>query len=390
MKTKNKFTVSVKIFSSKDFYDGSGLFCDSLKTNTFLQSKFWTSFKESHGWKAFHFVAKISSSDKSQFNDDFLCKNDGINKEKEIVLPFVILVRSFKKLFSIAYSALAPNLDFLKNPYESSSDFLKELSEAIKPFLPKNTLFIRFDPPLNTEGEANFPPLLHKPAKKASAAVQPPDSVILNIEPDCDTLLSAMKAKWRYNIKLAEKKGVEVSVNGIEALDRFYLLYKQTSDRDGIALHAKSYYEDLLLRAKDASNSADVRLYLASHEGTDLAGIITIFLADEAVYLYGASSNEKRNLMPAYALQWQAIKDAKLAGCKRYDFYGIPPCDDPSHPMYGLYRFKTGFGGTIIHRVGSWDIPIKPFLYSGFRFLEKLRAIWFKRVKKIFVQKKEK
>ncbi|MGL4987163.1 MAG: lipid II:glycine glycyltransferase FemX, partial [Treponemataceae bacterium] len=106
---------------------------------------------------------------------------------------------------------------------------------------------------------------------------------------------------------------------------------------------------------------------------------------EEAVYLYGASSNEKRNLMPAYLLQWVAIKDAKESGCIQYDFYGIPPTDDINHPMHGLYRFKTGFGGRIVHRVGSFDIPFSIF-YLPFRLAESLRSFWFKKIKKIFAR----
>jgi lipid II:glycine glycyltransferase (peptidoglycan interpeptide bridge formation enzyme) len=114
-----------------------------------------------------------------------------------------------------------------------------------------------------------------------------------------------------------------------------------------------------------------------------LASIITLFCGNEAVYLYGASSNEKRNLMPAYSLQWRAINDAIAFGCDRYDFYGIPPTNDESHPMHGLYRFKTGFGGSIVHRVGSYDIVLRPVLYFGYRFAEGARSFWFKKIVKI-------
>ncbi len=88
--------------------------------------------------------------------------------------------------------------------------------------------------------------------------------------------------------------------------------------------------------------------------------------------------------MPAYILQWTAVCDAKQAGCAYYDLYGIPPSDDESHPMHGLYRFKTGFGGRVIHRVGSVDMPLRPFLYRVYTVLENGRAFWFKRVRKLF------
>jgi lipid II:glycine glycyltransferase (peptidoglycan interpeptide bridge formation enzyme) len=86
--------------------------------------------------------------------------------------------------------------------------------------------------------------------------------------------------------------------------------------------------------------------------------------------------------MPAYALQWRAIQDAKTAGCLEYDFFGIPPVDDPNHPMYGLYRFKTGWGGTIIHRPGCWDFSCRPHLYRMYRLAEAARKWYYKTFKK--------
>ncbi len=127
---------------------------------------------------------------------------------------------------------------------------------------------------------------------------------------------------------------------------------------------------------------------MASFEGENLAAIITLFTKNQAIYLYGASSNSHRNLMPAYLLQWQAIQDAKNHGCQSYDFYGIPPTDDENHPMHGLYRFKTGFGGEIVHRTGSMDVNLSP-LYAPYAVAEKLRLIWFKKIKKLFIKKKE-
>ena len=126
----------------------------------------------------------------------------------------------------------------------------------------------------------------------------------------------------------------------------------------------------------------DVRLYMASVDGDEIAGNITIFDGVEATYLYGASANRKRDTMPTYALQWRAIQDAKDAGCLEYDFYGISPADDPNHPMHGLYQFKTGWGGTIIHRPGCWDYPCHPVLYRMFRIAEAVRKWYYKSFKK--------
>ena len=206
-----------------------------------------------------------------------------------------------------------------------------------------------------------------------------------------------MRSKWRYNIRLAQKKGVVVRAyrartdkadnpsldsDASRALDIFYELYKTTASRDGIAIHAKKYYEDLFALSAAHKDAPLITVYIASHEGENLASIITLFSKSEAVYLYGASSNAKRNLMPAYLLQWTAICDAKSYGSAVYDFYGMPPSDDKNHPMYGLYLFKTGFGGRIVHRPGSLDFPLSP-LYAPYAFAESARAFYHKRIKKI-------
>jgi len=183
-----------------------------------------------------------------------------------------------------------------------------------------------------------------------------------------------MKPKWRYNVSLAEKKGVKVKVSGVENIEVFYKLLKETSIRDGIAVHGINYYRTLFEVCKKQNKKEQfIRLYTAEHEGDILAAIVVLFYGKDATYLYGASSNNKRNLMSPYALQWKALQDAKEAGCTNYDFFGIPPNEDPNHPMAGLYRFKTGFGGQIIHRPGSWDYRYKKALYGLFNKAEALR-----------------
>ena len=129
-------------------------------------------------------------------------------------------------------------------------------------------------------------------------------------------------------------------------------------------------------------SAPEVGLFTATYEGELIAGIIVLLYGNRATYLYGASSNSKRNLMPNYALQWEAMKYAKETGCDEYDLFGIPPENDPGHPMYGLYRFKTGFGGKIIRRPGCWDLPLNPAGYRLYRTAEKVRNWYYKRFRK--------
>ena len=278
--------------------------------------------------------------------------------------------------------------------------FLSELAAALKPELPKNTIAIRFDPDVSFSSPEdrdlfNYGMQLITYAdrlkiRKNSVDIQPPDSTLVDLTGTEEEILEKMHSKWRYNIRLSERKGVVIhrylgnDINLSEKLDKFYELTKITNARDGNASHAKAYYADLIKSSADEiSKGRDIpviSLYIAEHEGEEIASIMTLFSHDEAIYLYGASSNNKRNLMPNHLLQWTAMKDAKAYGCKYYDMYGMPPeGKDENHPMHGLYMFKANFGGKNIHRTGSWDIPLK-VIYPPYSAAEKLRAFWHKKV----------
>lgn len=321
---------------------------------------------------------------------------DNISYQTPFFLPLAVLTRSFSvlgKKFSLTYIPMAPEL--LHSPDETPALYLKRMQTialSLKKYIPADTLCVRFDPPvdfLSVEERDSFiktiPQLSEQYISLSPTAVQPPDTVLLNLDLSENDLLAAMKSKWRYNIHLAEKKEVIVTAYHFgelgfeEAFDQFYSLFQTTGKRDGISPHAKTYYQDLLKRGAPSSDADNpvVTLYMARNEGDWLAGIITLFCKREAVYLFGASGNLKRNLMPAYLLQWTAIKDAKQFGCPVYDFYGMPPTDDPAHPMHGLYLFKTGFGGTIVHRMGSVDVPLNK-MYRMYIAAEKARA-WYHR-----------
>jgi hypothetical protein len=277
---------------------------------------------------------------------------------------------------AFAYVPWGPELPPDFSPAERQG-VLEDLACALKGMLPKDTAFIRFDPPWHTGG-TEFPPVLKRPFFRAAADIQPPDSVIIDLDKDEEAILRGMKPKWRYNIRLAERKGVSVRRAGEEELPVFYRLYRETARRDGIAIHNMDYYAALFAHSREwdgRRGNAVIGLYIAEYKGEALAAIITLFRDGEAVYLYGASSDLKRNLMAPYALQWRAIRDARTSGCRSYDLYGIPPGEDPSHPMAGLYLFKTGFGGRIIHRPGSWDYTYRPLMMRLFRTAESLRKI---------------
>jgi len=354
---------------------------ENAASPVFLQSRFWADFKAEAGWDYARYDVRVEGRPGS--GERF---------------ALTVMERGLGAGMRFAYVPHGPSAD---PGVGARSELLVAIAEALRGRVSRSCLFIRFDPAWNeaegvrgesSEGgaadgaeatETPSRPVFGKPLSKGSD-VQPPDSVVLDIARPDDELLAAMKPKWRYNIRLAEKKGVIASSEGPGSLAEFYALYEATAARDRIAIHPASYYERLFgLGAANASEPRpDIRLWMARYEGRALAGIVTVFYGDEATYLYGASGDEHRNLMPAYALQWAAIRAARESGCSSYDFYGIPPVDDPDHAMSGLYRFKTGFGGEIRHYAGGWDYVLRPAAYAAFRAAERARLFWHKTVRK--------
>ncbi|GMO52209.1 MAG: lipid II:glycine glycyltransferase FemX [Termitinemataceae bacterium] len=323
---------------------------DCNAAGNFLQSGFWGAFKAHFAWKPHAFIVNLQGAD---------------------AFSLLVLTRNLVAGFGFAYVPWGP---LLKGQItENDADFnahLSELCRSLKPLLPSNIAFVRLDPPQYTkDGDAKRQ--IYKPFIHAGADIQAPDTVLLDLMPSLDDILAGMKPKCRYNVRLGGKK-VDVYKSDKAELPVFYKIFKETGLRDGIAIHGIDYYKTLF---DIGCETFDVRLYLAKYEGTVIAGIITLFYGETATYLYGASSNMHRNMMAPYALQWRAMQDAKLSGCLVYDLFGIPPTDDPKHPMAGLYRFKTGFGGTIVHRTGCQDYVYKTVFTKVFGAAERLRKM---------------
>ena len=225
-------------------------------------------------------------------------------------------------------------------------------------------------------------------ARRAVADVQPSTTVVVGLDGDDDALLAAMKSKTRYNVRLAERRGVSTRVYpAAEALqgplDAWTGMHADTARRHGITAHSAAYFRTLFQLAASAdaaatpSGDADLFLIEAWGEGELLAGIVVSVCGRQARYLYGASSERQRSSMPNYALQWAAMRLAKQRGCSSYDLFGIPPTADPSHPWHGLYRLKTGFGGEVVQRAGCWDVPGGSWGFRMMRAAERTRSWYF-------------
>lgn len=173
-----------------------------------------------------------------------------------------------------------------------------------------------------------------------------------------EEMLASFTQKHRYNIRLAVKKGVEVRVCGQEMVHDFTQIMIETGMRDNFVTRNEAYFSNLL---KNLGEHA--RLYMAFHEGTPIAGTLAIWFGDKVWYLYGASSNHHRNLMPNYLLQWNMIQWALEKKCRIYDFRGVSGDLSEDNPLYGLYKFKKGFNGEFTEFVGEMDLILSKPLY---------------------------
>ncbi|MEU8704021.1 peptidoglycan bridge formation glycyltransferase FemA/FemB family protein [Streptomyces sp. NPDC048565] len=178
-----------------------------------------------------------------------------------------------------------------------------------------------------------------------------------------DDLLRGMNQLWRRNIRKAAKEGVEVTVG--EDLKAFHDLYVHTAGRDRFTPRPLRYFETMFA-ALSAEDPERIRLYLARHQGDLVAATVLVRVGAHAVYAYGASSSEKREVRGSNACQWTMVRDSLAAGCDVYDLRGITPTLDADDPHVGLIQFKAGTGGRVVRYVGEWDLPLRPMVYRAF------------------------
>jgi lipid II:glycine glycyltransferase (peptidoglycan interpeptide bridge formation enzyme) len=186
------------------------------------------------------------------------------------------------------------------------------------------------------------------------------NSVTLDLRQSEADLLAGMKQKTRYNVRLAEKKGVRVRPGSHADLDLLYRLYAETSVRDGFVIRSADYYRDAWGSFIEAGLAQP---FVAEVEGEPVSALILFKFARTAWYLYGMSREAHREKMPNHLLQWEAVRWAKTNGCETYDFWGVPDEFTEADPMWGVWKFKEGFGGQIVRGIGAWDYAPSPRLY---------------------------
>jgi len=306
----------------------------------FLQSWGWGELKAASGWHPLRLALWDTA-------------------HNELVAAAQVLRRTAPhlslRLGHLAYIPKGPVLDWTNVPVRNT--FFTQLHQLLRL---QGAIALRVELEQEQEDEDNttIQAYLIQQHMQPIHAVQPARTIILDITPDEATLLAQMKEKWRYNVRLAGRKGVTVRIaETIEDVQAWYRLLETTGERDQFGIHTLSYYIQVW-RTFTPRNQA--RLLLAEHDGQLLAGIFVSVFARQAIYLYGASSNEQRQLMPNYLLQWEAIRWAKSCGATTYDFWGIPETDDENEAMAGVYRFKSGWGGRVVQFLGNYEYVYCP------------------------------
>ena len=342
-------------------------------TDILFQTPFWSEVKLQLGWKTHAFDYRASGVD-----GDIL-----------------ILTRHLGKGIHAAYVQQGPE----NGPHpEEYGPFLEDLSEALVKHIGKDLAFIRYDLPwpsqyaskgteqqIYQDGSIRPEPRLQEVRmnfgtrswnlRKAAVDMTVADALIIDLAQSEEKLLAGMKPKTRYNIRLARRKGVEVVHSDINELPVFYDLYCQTSERNKFNACSYYYFSALYSALASTPDSSEVHFLLAKHNKDVLAGAIITISGRTATYLFGASSNQSRNMMAPYAVQWAGIRFARAKGCLTYDMGAVAPAPNLEHPFFGMYRFKTGFGGRIVHRGGTWDYPLIKEEYLVFRNAEMLGKV---------------
>lgn len=244
-----------------------------------------------------------------------------------------------------------------------SNQFWKEVDSICK----KNrAIFLKIEPDAWSE-EFNLQP---ETFKLSSHNIQPPRTIIIEIEDNEEAILARMKPKCRYNIRLAEKKGV--TVRAWDNIPAFHNMMTVTGGRDNFGVHSKEYYQCVY---EVFHPKGTCELLVAEYEGKPLASLMVFANGKRAWYVYGASNDLERNRMPTYLLQWEAIRWAKVRGCGEYDLWGVPDENEEMleanfetrhDGLWGVYRFKRGFGGKLKRAAQALDRVYNPILYWAY------------------------
>ncbi len=303
-----------------------------------LQTWEWGAFKSRYGWRPTRHL---------WLEDDRPCAAASILTRRLGRLPATVM-----------YAPKGPALD-----YENTALLEQVLAHLENTARQERALFVKIDPDARADtaaGKAVVEALRRRGWRASREQIQFRNTVLLDLAASPDELLAAMKSKWRYNVRLAKRKGMTVRQGQLADMPLLYEMYAKTAIRDDFVIRPKAYYRDAWSAFIEAGLAQPL---IAEVEGKAVAMVIIFHFAERAWYMYGASRNTHREKMPNNLLQWEAMQWAKEQGCMVYDMWGAPDELDESDPMWGVYRFKEGFGGKFVRHIGAWDYPTSRFGY---------------------------
>lgn len=338
-------------------------FLESHPNAHLLQMGEWGELKKDFGWKPVRIVS--TSSTHRILNNEVGCQ---------------ILFRRLPLGLTLGYmpKAVFSNQLALSEVEGSviSDQFWKEVDSVCKK---NHAIFLKIEPDVwedSTTQHATRNTQLHPERGRRNAFIlsphniQPPRTIVIDIKDKEEIILSRMKPKCRYNIRLAEKKGV--TVRSWDDISAFHEMLTVTGGRDNFGVHSKEYYQ----RAYELFHpNGTCELLVAEYEGKPLASLMVFANEKRAWYVYGASNDHERNRMPTYLLQWEAIHWAKARGCEEYDLWGVPDENEETleanfetrhDGLWGVYRFKRGFGGQLKRAAQALDRVYNPLLYWAY------------------------
>jgi len=348
-------------------------------SNILPQTPFWGRIKNKQGFESSGFEIAVTKDILSNIDSRLAVHDD-----------LLVLIKYLDHDLCYAYVPYGPKLEPV---FENQGIFLEELSEAIRPFLPKNCLFIRYDlkwknqwaaeegyfdrsgnwlgPPQQRiqELRVNYK-TVNRNLKKSPGDLLPKNTFFLDLTRNEEQLLSNMRYNTRYNIRKAVKNGIRIKEYGIEQISDWYSLYLDTALRHKMPVLDESFFALILKNQDNSKKGVTVKMLMADKEGELLASMFLVLSNKRGTYLYGASASGKNNASASYALQWESIRISKNAGCSEYDMFGSAPNLNKSHPLHGVHVYKKGFGGHLFHRMGCWDYPLRLKEYNLFRARE--------------------
>ncbi|MFT3893352.1 MAG: peptidoglycan bridge formation glycyltransferase FemA/FemB family protein [Anaerolineales bacterium] len=350
----------------------------------FLQTYEWGQVKAKYGWRPLY---AVWTNDKFFVTDNCSLLTDHYIAAA-LILKRQILRNGFSARLSVLYSPKGPLLDW------TNESLRKRVLDDLQSFAKKQgAIFLKVDPDvvlgtgvpageddvIDNGGQVVVSEMKRRGWEYASDQIQFKNTVLIDLQPTEEEMLARMKQKTRYNIRLAEKKGVVLRIGTLGDLGMLYKMYAETSLRDGFVIRDEGYYKtvwqifmssnvDRLAGSQvetfQPSNVPTCEPIIAEVDGEPVAAIFVFYFAERAYYVYGMSRNLHREKMPTYLLQWEAMKRAKAKDCTVYDLWGAPEAFNESDSMWGVYRFKEGLGGKVVRTLGAWDFAPSPLWYK--------------------------